>query len=103
MLRASGIPFTLLRNGWYMENHTGSVRPALAAGAFIGSAGNGRIAGALHEDYAQAAVAVLTGTGHEGKIYELAGDALDDDGHALSQLIGRPTAPLSRAVERALA
>lgn len=73
-IRASGIPFTILRNGWYTENHTGSVGAALAGGAFIGSAGDGRISSATRADYADAAVAVLTGSGHEGKTYELAGD-----------------------------
>ncbi|AWJ95010.1 NAD(P)-dependent oxidoreductase (plasmid) [Azospirillum baldaniorum] len=73
-IKASGIPFTILRNGWYTENHTGSVGAALAGGAFIGSAGDGRISSATRADYADAAVAVLTGTGHEGKTYELAGD-----------------------------
>src|SRR5687767_13103261 len=32
-LQASGIPFTLLRNGWYTENYTGSIGGALAGGA----------------------------------------------------------------------
>lgn len=73
-IKASGIPFTILRNGWYTENHTGSVGAALAGGAFIGSASDGRISSATRADYADAAVAVLTGTGHEGKTYELAGD-----------------------------
>lgn len=74
MLRQSGIAHTLLRNSWYVENHTASAKGALAAGAFIGSAGSGRISGAARADYAAAAVAVLTGTGHDGKTYELAGD-----------------------------
>ena len=69
------MPFTLLRNGWYTENYTGSIAGALAGGAFIGSAGDGRIASAARADYAEAAaVAVLTGAGHDGKTYELAGD-----------------------------
>ncbi|MCZ2073885.1 MAG: SDR family oxidoreductase [Bryobacterales bacterium] len=73
-LKASGIPFTVLRNGWYTENYTASIPAALASGAFPGSAGNGRISSAARADYADAAVAVLTGDGHEGKVYELAGD-----------------------------
>jgi NAD(P)H dehydrogenase (quinone) len=73
-LKESGIPFTLLRNGWYTENYTGSVSGALASGAFIGSAGNGKISSAARVDFAEAAVAILTGEGHEDKIYELAGD-----------------------------
>ncbi|ART55114.1 NAD(P)-dependent oxidoreductase [Acidovorax carolinensis] len=74
LLKASGLSVTLLRNGWYTENYTGSVGPAVTNGAFIGSAGDGKIASAARADYADAAVAVLTTEGHEGKTYELAGD-----------------------------
>ena len=74
MLKASGLSFTLLRNGWYTENYTGSIAGALAAGALIGSAGQGRIASAARADYAAAAATVLTAAGHEGRTYELAGD-----------------------------
>ncbi|WP_133273408.1 SDR family oxidoreductase [Hymenobacter radiodurans] len=158
-LKASGIPFTILRNGWYTENYTGSIGGALAGGAFLGSAQEGKISSATRADFADAAVAVLTGEGHEGKVYELAGDdaytlaelaaeisrqsgkdipykdlpvaeyaaalssfgvpeglahaiagwdggvaqgALHDDSRQLSQLIGRPTTPLSVAVAEAL-
>jgi NAD(P)H dehydrogenase (quinone) len=81
-LRVSGIPFTILRNGWYTENYTASVPAALAGGAFLGSAGNGKISSALRVDYAEAAVAVLTSDGHDGKTYELAGD----EAYSLSDL-----------------
>ncbi len=73
-LKTSGIPYTILRNGWYTENYTASIPGAVKAGAFIGSAGDGKIASAARADYAEAAAIVLTTTGHEGKIYELAGD-----------------------------
>jgi NAD(P)H dehydrogenase (quinone) len=73
-LKESGIPYTILRNGWYTENYAGSIPGALAGGAFIGSAGEGKISSATREDFAEAAVIVLTGQGHEGKTYELAGD-----------------------------
>lgn len=73
-LKASGIPFTILRNGWYTENYTGAIAGALAGGAFIGSAGDANLSLAPRIDYAEAAVAVLAGAGHQGKTYELAGD-----------------------------
>jgi len=73
-LKATGIPVTILRNGWYTENYTASVPGAVAGEAFIGSAGRGRISSAARADYAEAAVAVLTSEGHQGKTYELAGD-----------------------------
>ena len=74
LLRASGLPHVLLRNGWYTENYLASLPAALQHGAFVGSAGQGRIASAARADYAAAAVAVLTGEGQAGKVYELAGD-----------------------------
>ncbi|MGT3335896.1 SDR family oxidoreductase [Yersinia enterocolitica] len=73
-LRESGLPVVLLRNGWYTENYAASIAPALAHGAFIGAVGDGRIASATREDYAQAAAEVLTQENQAGKVYELAGD-----------------------------
>ena len=74
-LKASGVPFVILRNGWYHENYTASIPSALAHGAFVGSAGDGRIASAARADYAAAAVAALTGRAETGHTYELAGDS----------------------------
>ena len=73
-LKASGIPAVILRNGWYTENYAASIPPALAHGALLGSAKDGRIASAARADYADAAAAVLTRDGQAGKVYELAGD-----------------------------
>jgi len=95
MLKACGVAYTILRNGWYTENYTGSIQGALAGGAFLGSAGEGRISSAARADYAEAAVAVLTGAGHENKTYELAGDAaytLADLAAEVSRQAGRPIA-----------
>ncbi|QXZ10647.1 SDR family oxidoreductase [Comamonas sp. Y33R10-2] len=75
LLKASGLSYTILRNGWYTENYTMSVGAALAMGTLIGSAGEGKIASASRADFADAAVTVLTTQGHEGKTYELAGDS----------------------------
>lgn len=73
-IQSSGLSYTILRNGWYTENYSGSIGGALAGGAFIGSAGNGKISSATRTDFAEAAVAVITGDVQHGKVYELAGD-----------------------------
>lgn len=72
---ASGLNYTILRNGWYTENHTGSLGGAIAAGAMIGSAGAGRFSSAARADYADAIAATAATSGHDNAIYELAGDA----------------------------
>ncbi|KAB1979800.1 SDR family oxidoreductase [Streptomyces triticiradicis] len=74
VLLASGLPYTLLRNAWYHENYTENLAPVLAHDAVVQAAGEGRVASASRADYAAAAVAVLTGEGHENKTYELSGD-----------------------------
>lgn len=74
VLLASGVPYTLLRNGWYHENYTENLAPVLEHNAVVQAAGDGRIASASRADYAAAAVAVLTGEGHENATYELSGD-----------------------------
>jgi len=159
-LRVSGVPFVLLRNGWYTENYTRSLASALEHGAILGSAGDGKISSAARADYAEAAARVMTRDAQAGRIYELAGDtaytlaelaaevtrqsgkkveyrnlseadykaalvgvglpevvaallsdsdtaaskgALFDEGHQLSQLLGRPTTPLATVVAEALA
>ncbi|MCO1627446.1 NAD(P)H:quinone oxidoreductase, partial [Escherichia coli] len=75
MLADSGIVYTLLRNGWYSENYLASAPAALKHGVFIGAAGDGKIASATRADYAAAAARVISEAGHEGKVYELAGDS----------------------------
>jgi NAD(P)H dehydrogenase (quinone) len=92
-LQASGIPFVFLRNGWYTENLTAGIGPALQQGAFIGATKNGHIAAATRAEYAAAAVAVLTGEGHENKVYELAGDTAftrADFAEEVSKQTGKP-------------
>ncbi|MGW2823325.1 NAD(P)H-binding protein [Streptomyces sp. NPDC001443] len=74
VLLASGLPYVLLRNGWYHENYTENLAPVLAHSAVVQAAGEGRLTSASRADYAAAAVAVLTGEGHENTTYELGGD-----------------------------
>lgn len=74
-LAGSGIPHTVLRNGWYTENYTGSLAGSVAHGAMMGSMGTGQIATAARKDYAEAIAAVVLDKAKQGKVYELAGDA----------------------------
>jgi NAD(P)H dehydrogenase (quinone) len=73
-LLRSGLPYVILRNGWYTENYTASIPAALEQGVFIGSAGEGRISSASRADFAAAAANVLVEDGHKNQVYELAGD-----------------------------
>ncbi|SUW65609.1 Quinone oxidoreductase 2 [Buttiauxella agrestis] len=94
MLQESGVPFVLLRNGWYTENYLASVPPALQHGVFIGSTGEGKIASATRADYAAAAAKVMTLDNQAGKVYELAGD----HGWTLSELTAELTKQSGKTV-----
>ncbi len=74
VIAASGLPAVILRNGWYTENHLMALSAALAHGAFVGAAKDGRFSSAARQDYAEAAAMVLASDGHAGKTYELAAD-----------------------------
>ncbi|MBT2535638.1 SDR family oxidoreductase [Arthrobacter sp. ISL-69] len=91
-IRASGLPFTFLRNGWYTENYAAALATARETGTLLGSAGEGRVASATRADYAAAIAAVLTTPGHEGRVYELSGDyawTYEELASAFSTVLGR--------------
>jgi len=89
-LAASGIPFVLLRNSWYLENYTPQL-PVYLEHGIVGAAGSGRVSAATRADYAEAAAAVLSTEGHEGAVYELGGApfSMDDLAAAVSAATGR--------------
>lgn len=93
LLAESGLPHVILRNGWYTENYTASVGPALQYGVVMGCAKNGQISSAARADYAAAAAKVLLSENQQGKVYELAGDkayTLDQFARKISQQSGKP-------------
>ncbi|HKP74195.1 MAG TPA: SDR family oxidoreductase [Longimicrobiaceae bacterium] len=93
LICASGIPFVLLRNGWYLENYTDNLAPALEHGALLGSAGEGRVSAAARADFAEAAAVVVTEDGHANRVYELAGDeafTLSELADIISRESGKP-------------
>lgn len=94
LIRASGLPAVILRNGWYSENYLAGVPAALQYGVLLGSAGEGRIASAARLDYAEAAAAVLTQDNQAGRIYELAGD----EAYTLGELAGEIAKQSGKAV-----
>ncbi|MEV4458039.1 SDR family oxidoreductase [Microbispora sp. NPDC049633] len=92
-IRASGLSFTFLRNGWYHENYVATARQGAQHGVIAGSARDGRVASAARADFAAAAAAVLTGEGHRGAVYELSGDvawSLPELAGLVAELSGAP-------------
>jgi NAD(P)H dehydrogenase (quinone) len=72
VLRGSGLPFTIFRNNWYLENYTGQVPQYLATGAVLGIDGTARIGAATRADMAGAIAAALLDSTADA-IYEISG------------------------------
>ncbi|MCK0472798.1 SDR family oxidoreductase [Halalkalibacter sp. APA_J-10(15)] len=87
----TGIPYSFLRNNWYLENEIGSIQGAIAGSPWVTSAGLGKVGWALQQDYADAAAAVLVGNGHENTVYELSGPLLTQEelASALGHVLGK--------------
>ena len=93
IIAASGLPSTILRNGWYHENQLPALEQARSTGEIVASAGDGRTASASRRDFAEAAAVVLTEDGHLGKVYELSGDKAWDYTElaaTFAEILGRP-------------
>ncbi|MFD2445710.1 SDR family oxidoreductase [Bacillus sp. CGMCC 1.16607] len=87
----TGIPYSFLRNNWYLENEIGSIQGALAGAPWVTSAGEGKVGWALQQDYADAAATVLVGNDHENTVYELSGPLLTQEelASALGNVLGK--------------
>lgn len=87
----TGIPYSFLRNNWYVENELGSIQGAMEGAPWVTSAGEGKVGWALQQDYADAAASVLVGNGHENTVYELSGPLLTQEelATALGNVLGK--------------
>ncbi|KRB73320.1 NAD(P)-dependent oxidoreductase [Nocardioides sp. Root190] len=71
---ASGLPHSLLRNSWYVENYGDQLPTYLEHGTVLGAAGDGQVSAATRADFAEAAAAVLLAEAPK-PVYELGGTA----------------------------
>jgi NAD(P)H dehydrogenase (quinone) len=75
-LRASGLEWTMLRNGIYADMQVQGLEAAIATGRHVHNWGDGVIAHVSRADCAGAAAAVLSGEGHAGQAYDVTGPVL---------------------------
>ncbi|HJF32188.1 MAG TPA: SDR family oxidoreductase [Sporosarcina psychrophila] len=69
----TGIPYSFIKNNWYLENEIGNIKGAMTGSPWITATGNGKVGWTLRRELAEATAAVLAGDGHENTIYELTG------------------------------
>ena len=91
-LREFGVPFTILRPGYYIQNDLGLKDALTKAGVYPMPLGVAGIAAADIRDIAEAAAISLTEQGHDGQTYDIVSPALiSGPGNAAlwSKLLGR--------------
>lgn len=96
-IHASGVPYTVLRNVWYIENYLPDALQVRETGVLNGAVGDGRVAAATRADYADAAAVVLLADDadgaptYAGRTFELSGKALTypEIAAALGESVGR--------------
>lgn len=86
-IRETTIPYSFLRNNWYIENETAAVQGVLAGAPLSISAGDGKVGWATRDDYAEAAAKVLASDSRENSVYELSGTPITYD--ELAKIIGK--------------
>lgn len=74
LLKASGLAYTILRDGMYGDSIFNAAMPAaIATGQWRMCAGDGKVNLVDRVDCVDSAVAVLTGSGHENRTYNIVG------------------------------
>jgi len=92
-LRASGLAYTILKNGYYFEGLGYLLGTAVPAAEIRFPAGDGKIAFVKRTELAAATAALLTSEGHENQEYTLTGStaySFHDIAREFSALAGRP-------------
>ncbi|MDQ1186395.1 SDR family oxidoreductase [Agrobacterium larrymoorei] len=92
-VKASGLPYTIIRNAWYLDNYLHGMPHNLASGQWFTATGNGKVSNISRDDCARAAAAALAKGKAENKTYTLTGpELLDADQIAalVSEATGKP-------------
>lgn len=72
-LKASGLSYTILRDNAYFSNNDALFASARESGVLAFTGIESKVAYIAHQDVADSIVGALLGTGHDNRIYEIAG------------------------------
>ncbi|MDJ1506809.1 SDR family oxidoreductase [Xanthocytophaga agilis] len=106
LLETSGLSYTILRNGLYMDLVPAFIGNALETGMIYLPTGEGKIGMALRSEMAEAAATVLASDGHENKIYTFVNTetfGYQNVATYLSEITGKPIQYISPTKEKFMA
>ncbi len=105
MVKAAGLPWTLLKPTFFMQNTMMAAQTISSNGVIYWDMNDGKLGMIDVRDIVDAAFAVLTGSGHEGKSYILTGPAaisFYDVARSFSNALGKDVKYVSVPGEAAL-
>ncbi|SCX03189.1 SDR family oxidoreductase [Agrobacterium rosae] len=94
-IKASGLPYTIIRNAWYNDNYLHSMAHNLQSGQWFTAMGDGKVPNISRDDCARAAAAALAKGKAENKTYTITGPEslnADEIGAIISHAAGKPLA-----------
>lgn len=92
-IKESGLPYTIIRNAWYLDNYLHGMPHNLASGQWFTATADGKVSNISRDDCARAAAATLLKDKAENRTYTLTGpELLDADQIAtlISEATGKP-------------
>jgi uncharacterized protein YbjT (DUF2867 family) len=105
-LVASGIPYTILKPHFFMQNIMMSAKSVATDGALVWAQGEGHLGMIDVRDIGDAAAKLLTSGGHEGKTYTVTGPqslGMEQAAKLLGAALDKPVKYQSVSVEQTLA
>lgn len=94
-VKASGLPYTILRNAWYMDNYLHGMPHNLQSGSWYTASGDGKVANISREDCALAIAAALASGTSDSATYTLTGSeslTADQIAAVVADAVGKPLA-----------
>jgi NAD(P)H dehydrogenase (quinone) len=92
-IKASGLPYTIVRNAWYMDNYLHGMPHNLQSGSWYTASGDGKVPNISREDCALAIAAALASGTIESATYTLTGSeslSANQIAAVIADAVGKP-------------
>jgi len=92
-IKATGIPYTIIRNAWYMDNYLHGMPHNLQSGSWYTGSGEGKVSNISREDCARAIAASLASGTQQNATYTLTGTeslSASQIAAVLADVVGKP-------------
>lgn len=104
-VKASGLPYTIIRNAWYLDNYMHSMPHNLQGGSWYTASGDGKVPNISRDDCALGAAAALASGTTDSATYTLTGSqslSADEIAATIGSAVGKPLSAVKVSDEQLL-